>query len=45
MITHSRIQLTDLPTVDIQRLDCRKPFYNVCDDQEEIRKFIIEHLF
>ncbi len=45
MITHSRMQLTDLRTVDIQRLDCRKPFYNVCDDQEEIRKFIIEHLF
>lgn len=45
MITHSRMQLTDLRTVDIQRLDCREPFYNVCDDQEEIRKFIIEHLF
>ena len=45
MITHSRMQLTDLRTVDIQRLDCRKPFYTVCDDREEIRKFIIEHLF
>lgn len=45
MITHSRMQLTDLRTVDIQRLDCRKPFYTVCDDREEIRNFIIEHLF
>lgn len=45
MLTHSRMQLTDLRTVDIQRLDCRKPFYTVCDDREEIRKFIIEHLF
>lgn len=45
LITHSRMQLTDLRTVDIQRLDCRKPFYTVCDDREEIRKFIIEHLF
>lgn len=44
-ITHSRMQLTDLRTVDIQRLDCRKPFYTVCDDREEIRNFIIEHLF
>lgn len=45
LITHSRMQLTDLRTVDIQRLDCRKPFYTVCDDREEIRNFIIEHLF
>ena len=44
-ISNSRIQLSDLRTVDNQRLDLRKPFCDVLTDEKEIKSFIEEHLF
>lgn len=40
-----RIQLSDLRTVDLQRIDLRKPFFNVNTPKEEIDDFIQENLF
>lgn len=44
-ISMSRIQLSDLRTVDNQRLDLRKPFCDVLTDEKEIKEFIENHLF
>lgn len=44
-ISHSRIQLSDIRSVDMQRLDLRKPFYEVLTDQKEILSFVEEKLF
>lgn len=40
-----RMQLSDLRAVDLQRLDTRKPFFDVLTDQEDINTFISSHLF
>lgn len=44
-ITQSRLQISDIRTVDIQRIDLRKPFCKVLTRQEEIMDFIKEKLF
>lgn len=44
-ITKSRIQLSDIRSVDIQRLDLRKPFCDVLTDRNEIMDFIKEKIF
>ena len=44
-ITYCRIQLSDIRSIDIQRLDLRKPFYQVLTDQEEILEFVEKNLF
>ena len=44
-ITYCRIQLSDIRSVDIQRLDLRKSFYQVLTSREEIMAFIEKNLF
>ncbi len=44
-ITKSRIQLSDIRSVDIQRLDLRKPFCKVLTPQKEIHEFVLKNLF
>lgn len=44
-ITSCRIQLSDIRSIDIQRLDLRKPFYKVLTRREEIVNFIEKNLF
>ena len=44
-ITESRIQLSDIRSIDIQRLDLRKPFYDVLTPSEEIQEFVHKNLF
>ena len=44
-ITSCRIQLSDIRSVDIQRLDLRKPFYKVITDFKDIKEFVEENLF
>lgn len=41
----SRMQLSDMRCVDIQRLDLRKRFCNVVTSREEIEHFIKENVF
>ena len=41
----SRMQLSDMRCVDIQRLDLRKRFCNVVTSREEIERFIKENVF
>ena len=43
--THCRIQLSDIRSVDIQRLDLRKAFYQVLTSREEILDFVEKNLF
>lgn len=43
--TMSRMQLSDIRSVDIQRLDSRKPFCRVLTSRDEIMSFIQEKLF
>jgi len=43
--TKSRIQISDIRSVDIQRLDIRKPFCKVLTNKNEIMGFIKEKLF
>ncbi len=40
-----RLQLSDIRSVDIQRLDLRKEFYDVLDDEEEVSEFVQKNLF
>ncbi|MGN1181776.1 MAG: hypothetical protein ACI4SR_02130 [Faecalibacillus sp.] len=44
-ITKSRIQLSDIRSIDVQRIDLRKPFCKVLTDKKEIMDFIIDRLF
>ena len=44
-ITQSRIQLSDIRSIDIQRLDLRKPFYQVLTPKTEVMEFIHKNLF
>lgn len=44
-ITQCRIQLSDIRSVDIQRLDLRKSFYEVLTPKEEIIEFVEKNLF
>ena len=44
-ITQSRIQLSDIRSIDIQRLDLRKPFYEVLTPKSEIISFVHKNLF
>ena len=44
-ITKCRIQLSDIRSVDIQRLDLRKPIYSVLSDFDDIKQFVRENLF
>lgn len=41
----SRIQLSDIRTVDLQRLDLRKPFVDVLTDRDSIIEFVRNNLF
>ncbi len=43
--TKSRIQLSDIRAIDLQRLDLRKEFCNVITKQQEILNFITKTLF
>ena len=43
--THCRIQLSDIRSIDIQRLDLRKPFNDVLTSRKEIMDFVLKHLF
>ena len=43
--TYSRIQLSDIRSIDIQRIDLRKLFYEVLTPKEEIDEFIHKNLF
>lgn len=43
--TKSRLQISDIRTVDIQRLDLRKPFCQVLTDKNEIIAFVKNRLF
>ena len=43
--TRCRIQLSDLRTVDLQRIDLRKPFFDVTTSKDTIDTFIKERLF
>jgi hypothetical protein len=38
--SQSRIQLSDIRSIDMQRLDLRKPFYEVITNQKEILDFV-----
>lgn len=40
-----RLQITDMRCVDVMRLDERKPFYQVVNQQEEIYDYIISRIF
>ncbi len=40
----SRIQLSDIRSIDMQRLDLRKPFCKVYTDQKEIKSFVKKNL-
>ena len=40
-----RLQITDMRCVDVMRLDERKPFYQVVNQQEEIHDYIISRIF
>lgn len=42
---HCRMQLSDMRMVDLQRLDERKPIYEVCTNKEDIKSFIKEKIF
>ncbi len=42
---HSRVQLSDIRSVDFQRLDLRKPFCNVYTSRDLICKFVKENIF
>ena len=42
--TKSRLQLSEIRCVDMQRLDLRKPFCEVLSDHDEIIKYVKEHL-
>jgi hypothetical protein len=44
-IAFSRIQLSDIRSIDIQRLDLRKPFYEVLTERKEIMDFVEKNLF
>lgn len=44
-ITQSRIQLSDIRSIDIQRLDLRKNFCDVLTPREEIVEFVHKNLF
>jgi hypothetical protein len=39
------MQLSDMRMVDLQRLDERKPIYEVCTNKEDIKSFIKEKIF
>lgn len=41
----SRIQLSDIRSIDMQRLDLRKPFCDVYTDQELISQFVCQNIF
>lgn len=43
--TTCRIQLSDIRSIDIQRLDLRKPFYTVLTPRQEIMDFVEKNLF
>ena len=43
--TRSRIQLSDIRSIDIQRLDVRKKFCEVLTDRQTILAFIQSNLF
>lgn len=43
--TSCRIQFSDIRSVDIQRIDLRKPFYDVVTPKEDILKFIYRNIF
>lgn len=40
----SRLQLSDIRSIDMQRLDLRKPFCQVLSDQEKIKQFVEKNL-
>lgn len=40
----SRIQLTDIRSIDLQRLDLRKPFCNVLTPVNKIKLFVVNNL-
>lgn len=42
--TSSRIQLSDIRSIDMQRLDLRKPFCEVLTDKQDIVEFIGNNL-
>ena len=42
--TKSRLQLSEIRCVDMQRLDLRKPFCNVLSTRKEIINYVEEHL-
>lgn len=44
-ISNSRIQLSDIRSIDMQRLDLRKPFYEVLTEPEKILEFVENNLF
>lgn len=44
-VTTCRIQLSDIRSIDLQRLDLRKPFYTVLTSKEEISDFVHKNLF
>ena len=44
-ISMSRIQLSDIRSVDNQRIDLRKPFFDVLTDEQEIIDFVETKLF
>lgn len=44
-ISVSRIQLSDIRSIDIQRLDLRKPFCEVLTSHEVIKEFVFKNLF
>lgn len=44
-VTYSRLQLTDMRTIDIQRLDNRKEPCEVLTGQYEIQKFVLKNIF
>lgn len=43
--SHCRIQLSDIRSIDIQRIDLRKPFCKVLTPKEKIDEFIHKNLF
>ena len=42
--TQSRLQLSEIRCVDMQRLDLRKPFCDVLTSHDKIIKYVKEHL-
>ncbi len=42
--TKSRLQLSEIRCVDMQRLDLRKQFCEVLSDRQEIVQYVEEHL-